>query len=176
MKSVSLPCSMTSHPFSFRMSLLKMASGRVGSCSNAYGGSAKIKLYLVRHALRNLNTSPRMTLRLRMPNCLQQLIIQFCCTCAISTAVTSRAPRLTHSMPIPPVPAKRSSMSMPSKSRRLLSRLNKLSLAKSVVGLAVIFLGGDKRRPPYMPLIIRMAVWVSSHSTYSQLPALLFGA
>ena len=27
-----------------------------------------------------------------MPNCLQQEMIQFCCTCAISTAVTSRAP------------------------------------------------------------------------------------
>jgi len=27
-------------------------------------------------------------------------------------------------------------------------------LAKSVVGLAVIFLGGDNRRPPYVPDII----------------------
>ena len=40
---------------------------------------------------------------------------------------------------------------------RLLSRLNRLSLAKSVVGLAVIFLGGDNRRPPYVPEIMRIS-------------------
>ena len=113
-----------------------------------------MRSYFVRHALMNLKTSPRMTLRFRMPSCLQQLMIQFCCTCAISTAVTSRAPLLTHSIPIPPVPAKRSKTSIPSSSIRLLSRLNRLSFAKSVVGLAVIFLGGDIRRPPYIPEII----------------------
>ena len=129
-----------------------------------------MRSYCILHEAMYLKTSPRMTFRFLIPSCLQQAIIQFCCTCAISTDVTDLAPRLTHSIPIPPVPAKRSSISIPSKSRRLLSRLNRLSLAKSVVGLAVIFLGGDNRRPPYVPLII-----LTGSDNYSQLPALLFG-
>ena len=42
--------------------------------------------------------------------------------------------------------------------QRILKLGNKLSLAKSVVGLAVIFLGGANRRPPYLPLMIRMLI------------------
>ena len=105
-------------------------------------------------ALRNRNTSPRTTLRFWIPNCLQVCMMKFCCVCASSTAVTCLAPRDTNSSPIEPVPAKRSSMRQSSKSIRLLRRLKRLSLAKSVVGLAVIFLGGDNRRPLYFPLMI----------------------
>ena len=110
-------------------------------------------------ALRKRNTSPRTTLRFWIPNCLQVCMIKFCCVCASSTAVTCLAPRDTNSSPIEPVPAKRSSIRLSSKSRRLFKRLNRLSLAKSVVGRAVIFLGGDNRRPLYLPLIIRITLF-----------------
>ena len=113
-----------------------------------------MKSYWMWHVLTYLNTSPRMTCRFFMPSCLQAEIMKFCCVCAISTAVTSRAPRDINSMPIPPVPAKRSSISISSKSIRLVRRLNKLSFAKSVVGRAVIFLGGINRRPLNVPEII----------------------
>ena len=117
-----------------------------------------MKSYCTWHAFTNLNTSPRIRCKFLIPNCLQQDIMKFCWVCAISTDVTSLAPREINSRPMPPVPANKSSMSNPSKSIRLVRRLNKLSFAKSVVGRAVIFLGGINRRPLNIPEIILISL------------------
>ena len=50
---------------------------------------------------------------------------------------------------------------MSSNSMRFCRRLNRDSLAKSVVGLAEIFLGGDKRLPLYSPEIILITYTVT---------------
>ena len=115
-----------------------------------------------------LNTSPRITCRLLIPSCLQHEMMKFCCICAISTAVTSRAPLDTNSKPIPPVPANQSSISTSSKSIRFARRLNKLSFAKSVVGRALKLRGTSKCRPLYLPLIIRIVLVLEGQMEFPQ--------
>ena len=77
---------------------------------------------------------------------------------AISTATTFSQPRLRNSRLMAPVPAKRSRAVQPSKSRMFSSTLNMFSRAKSVVGRAVMLRGTSKRRRPYFPRIILIAI------------------
>lgn len=65
-----------------------------------------------------------------------------------------------NSYPILPVPAKSSSSLRLSKSTKLLSILNRLSFAKSVVGLTGKFFGAKMDLPLYFPPIIRTNVGV----------------
>ena len=55
-----------------------------------------------------------------------------------------------------PVPEKRSSAVVSSKSTMFVSMLNRFSFAKSVVGRALNVRGISKWRPLYFPLIIRI--------------------
>ena len=57
-----------------------------------------------------------------------------------------------------PVPEKRSRTESSEKSKLLFKMLKRFSLAKSVVGLALKFLGGFIRLPLYFPLTIRKGV------------------
>ena len=70
-----------------------------------------------------------------------------------------------------PVPAKRSRHRRPSMSAIFSIILKIFSRAKSVVGLAVMLVGTEKRRRPYFPRIIRIVVLQLSRKE----PALRFG-
>ena len=69
-----------------------------------------------------------------------------------------------NSYPIFPVPAKSSKSLTLSKSIKLLSILNRLSFAKSVVGLTGKFFGAKMDFPLYFPPIIRTNVDVKGYS------------
>ena len=64
----------------------------------------------------------------------------------------------SNSNEILPVPANKSSASVPSRSVRLLITLKRFSFAKSVVGRALKEDGTSKRLRPYIPLIIRIQI------------------
>ena len=73
----------------------------------------------------------------------------------MSTAIMFLAPLEPNSNEIFPVPVNRSSTSISSMSNQLLRILNRLSFAKSVVGLALIPLGAVILLLLYLPEIIR---------------------
>ena len=73
----------------------------------------------------------------------------------MSTQVTKEAPRDKNSKAILPVPEQRSKIFKSLRSSWFESKLNKPSLAKSVVGLEGNFLETLKRRPFKLPPIIR---------------------
>ena len=66
-----------------------------------------------------------------------------------------------------PVPEKRSSTEIPVMSYLLIMMLNKLSLARSVVGLALKFFGGYMIFPLYFPLIIRKGKGLTDSGMYA---------
>ena len=74
---------------------------------------------------------------------------------SFSTLTTWEHPLDTSSMLMLPVPEKRSSAVAPSRSIRFARMLNRLSLAKSVVGRALNVLGTSHLLCLYIPLITR---------------------
>ena len=77
----------------------------------------------------------------------------------ISIPITDSAPLDTNSKPILPLPEKSSNTLISSKSILPPNTLNKPSFAKSVVGRAFSFVGGVKRLPLSVPLIILIEWW-----------------
>jgi hypothetical protein len=73
-----------------------------------------------------------------------------------STKVAGPAPRDRASMPIAPVPAKRSSTRAPSRRDRLASEEKTASRTRSVVGRTARPVGARSRRPPAFPATTRI--------------------
>jgi len=110
------------------------------------------------HEAMNFNTSARIPLTAGICNFLA-IALMYCTHLKwISTAVTWAAPREAISKVTLPVPAQRSSTSMPPKSMRCWSTLNIASFAMSVVGRTGKLVGGCSRRPAWLPPIIRIGI------------------
>ena len=121
------------------------------------GGSANITSYCAVADGMYLSASPRIRRRLSVAlSCWATLRMKLYCVAAFSTEVTVLHPRDRNSNVIAPVPANRSNASASSKSTMFSITLNIFSRAKSVVGLADMFVGTSKRRRPYFPRIIRI--------------------
>src|ERR1035437_3593845 len=78
----------------------------------------------------------------------------------LSTTTIRFAPREANSKAMLPVPENKSITSNSSKSKLLFKILNKLSFARSVVGLTGKFEGVTIGRPLWVPLIIRTDYYI----------------
>ena len=126
--------------------------------------------YLEWQVARYLKTSPCTTERDGNESVSFILRMKAVCCLESSTLVTDDAPREQNSYEILPEPANRSSTTAPSKSILLFSTLNSDSLAKSVVGRAVMFLGGSIRLPRCDPEILLIILCFNSKRDKKEIP------